>query len=304
MEKNEITIGVDAREMEIRGTPMFPCASYHSQIGRYPGGFVPWHWHKEVELVCIHRGTLQVEVGGQVLLVPTGDLLFVNANVLHAYRNGPGEDCVYLPICFDHRLLSGFSDSVFERRYVRPVLACREMSALHLRREVPWQQEAIDHARRAHEQTESAQGAYGYELEVLEHLCAFWRLLAVHHQALLREDRGEDAMEGRVRVMLDHLRQHYQEPLSIAELAQAAHISQRECFRCFAQGVGASPTEYLLRYRVGEAARLLVETDLPITEVGLSVGFNHPSYFGKVFRACFGCTPTQYRREARNLPQV
>ena len=54
--------------------------------------------------------------------------------------------------------------------------------------------------------------------------------------------------------------------------------------------------QYLLKFRVRQASRLLAETDLPITEVGSRCGFESPSYFTLTFRRLTGQTPRDYRR--------
>ena len=57
-----------------------------------------------------------------------------------------------------------------------------------------------------------------------------------------------------------------------------------------------TPVEYLTRHRVDAAARLLQESAMSAGEIAASCGFTDASYFGKVFRREFGCTPGQYRR--------
>lgn len=56
------------------------------------------------------------------------------------------------------------------------------------------------------------------------------------------------------------------------------------------------PVEYLMDYRLDMAKKLLKETKLSVTEVGLQTGFSSSAYFGKVFREKTGITPAKYRR--------
>lgn len=53
--------------------------------------------------------------------------------------------------------------------------------------------------------------------------------------------------------------------------------------------------DYLNTYRLKMAANLLRGTDRTVTEIALSCGFNHLSYFSKTFLQTYGCTPTAYR---------
>ncbi len=59
-----------------------------------------------------------------------------------------------------------------------------------------------------------------------------------------------------------------------------------------------TPFEYLMRYRILEATKKMIETiknPMSIADIALSVGFNNVSYFNKLFKKFLGCTPTYYR---------
>ena len=77
--------------------------------------------------------------------------------------------------------------------------------------------------------------------------------------------------------------------------ARAASLSVSECLRCFHAGLGTTPYRYLMDVRLERAARLLVETDLPVATVATRVGFRDASYFARQFRRCTGLSPRQYR---------
>ena len=77
-------------------------------------------------------------------------------------------------------------------------------------------------------------------------------------------------------------------------------ISSREseCCRCFARTLQMTPFEYLMKYRILEATKKMIETiknPMSIADIALSVGFNNVSYFNKLFKKFLGCTPTYYR---------
>jgi AraC-like DNA-binding protein len=65
---------------------------------------------------------------------------------------------------------------------------------------------------------------------------------------------------------------------------------------CFRQELGMTPIDYLNRYRVLQAQRLLRETNQSITTIALEVGFSSSSYFSRMFRRLTGRSPDEYRR--------
>lgn len=92
-----------------------------------------------------------------------------------------------------------------------------------------------------------------------------------------------------------YLQQNFDQPLSLQKIAQEIGISRNYLVRNFHQELGISPWEYLNRYRVKEAKRLLETSDLSITEVAAQIGFDDPAYFSRIFRSHSGQSPKEYR---------
>ena len=61
--------------------------------------------------------------------------------------------------------------------------------------------------------------------------------------------------------------------------------------------LGITPNNFLRNVRIKHAARLLAETDMPVNQVALMVGFQTPRYFSQCFRQMFGVNPIEYRGE-------
>jgi AraC-like DNA-binding protein/anti-sigma regulatory factor (Ser/Thr protein kinase) len=92
-----------------------------------------------------------------------------------------------------------------------------------------------------------------------------------------------------------YFQQNYHRPLSRKEVAQAIGMSENYLSQIFRQELGISPWEYLNRYRIKLARELLSQTADSITSITLQVGFDDPSYFGRVFHKITGLSPRAYR---------
>ncbi|MFC3802986.1 helix-turn-helix domain-containing protein [Cohnella sp. GCM10012308] len=92
-----------------------------------------------------------------------------------------------------------------------------------------------------------------------------------------------------------YLRLHYAEPLTAARLGEALRFHPVYVARCMRRRFGCAPMEYLLRYRLEQAKRLLLQTDLPILQIARETGFQQAAYFTSCFRAREGLTPRAYR---------
>ena len=97
--------------------------------------------------------------------------------------------------------------------------------------------------------------------------------------------------------VLDHIRQHYAEPLTVARLAAAAFLSESYLYELFRRNLGTSPIAYLNHYRLSVASELLKQTDEPVAKIAEMTGFQDPAYFTRLFRRTFHTNPRAYRRE-------
>lgn len=92
-------------------------------------------------------------------------------------------------------------------------------------------------------------------------------------------------------------------PLSVAEVARAARLSEFHLHRVFHAAVGESVGRFVTRMRLERAAlSLAYELDQSITDIALSSGYSSSSNFSKAFAAYFGCSPTRVRQPELGLP--
>lgn len=99
---------------------------------------------------------------------------------------------------------------------------------------------------------------------------------------------------------LAYLETHYFEPLSIKDLAEIAHLSERHFSRMFKQTYGSTPNAYLIRCRVNHASDMLVNSSSPLAQISEDCGFPNIPSFTKIFKSRTGVTPSQYRKGRNN----
>lgn len=98
--------------------------------------------------------------------------------------------------------------------------------------------------------------------------------------------------------MDEHIRRHYAQPISLAELTAITGLSvaqlERHCKRIFQ----LTPRQMIHKARLGAASQLLLD-ELPITEIALRCGYTDHSAFSRQFKALTGLSPSQYRDSHR-----
>lgn len=87
--------------------------------------------------------------------------------------------------------------------------------------------------------------------------------------------------------------------MTVEEAARRAGMSLTSFKECFKGVYGTSPAAYVRGVKMGQAAKMLAETGLPVAEIGALVGYDSPSKFSVAFRSAMGAAPSEYRRLAR-----
>ena len=113
------------------------------------------------------------------------------------------------------------------------------------------------------------------------------------------EPRSSGLARWQERRTVDYLHAHLAEDVALETLAAEARLSPFHFARMFKATTGLPPAAYQRRLRLEQAQRLLVTTDLPITDIALDVGYDAPQAFARMFRAETGTTPSDWRRQRR-----
>lgn len=277
--------------------PDFPYIASLVNMSRYFGSAAPWHWHNAVELFYVQSGGIEYHTPGGTCWLYKGCGGIVNQNVLHATRDlGCGEETVLLLHLFDPVILSQGESSRVYRRYVEPFVSAGGPELVALDREGDG---AVLQKLVSSFQLDEAQ--FGYEFRLCAALSEIWLGLFEKARPVLEADPESKQSDEKLKEIMRYVQLHLTEGMRVEDLASAAHVSKRVCFRLFQEKLHMSPVEYIRSLRFQEACRLLATTREPITQVGYACGLGSASYFGQVFRQRFGCTPAEYRRKMARL---
>lgn len=97
---------------------------------------------------------------------------------------------------------------------------------------------------------------------------------------------------------------HSGAPIGIEDAAREAGLSPFHFLRVFARVLGVTPHQHLVRSRLRKAARLLAESERPVTDVALEVGFADLSNFVRTFHRAAGVSPGRFRRASRGEREI
>ncbi len=278
------------------GTSAFPIALYLIDL---PHGTVSWHWHQEFEIGIVTEGNVLCRIASIQSVLHPGDGFFVNSGSLHEMEpEKDGSPFRMHSAVFHPDLPAGGRDTVFQQKYITPLMENLSFPGTYLSRKIPWQSRILDHLEAVY--TACAGQEFGYELSVRSSLSQI--LLEVLRN--VPEDNGERSQvqirkHARLQSMILYIQEHYGESVTLREIASAGSVSESECLRTFRQDLDTTPVTYLKSYRLQQAAYLLETTRRSSAEIAQICGFNDHSYFARSFRELYQLTPSLYRKSRK-----
>lgn len=249
------------------------CCSINRPVGEYP-----LHRHDYIEIEYIVSGKMEHEVNGIKSTLSRGDCYCVFPGDLHRLR--VLEPIVIHNICIDYlhtlmpirQILNGVSSplngSIRESELKQLMFWFEELKLL-LNSDTPYAEEKTN----------------AYTLLITS--CIFENCTTSQQKPIRNYQNMSKAM--------DYIAQHYSEDIRLSDVATALDVSVGHMSKLFTKVNHISFSDYLTIFRIEEAQHALRETDLSITEIAFSCGFNSFPTFSRSFKKLCGCTPSQYR---------
>lgn len=222
---------------------------------------------KDLPTVQIGKGKIDIEILVQKQTKHRSVLIAVSIQKLHEFLGNFGDNNIYKNIVEDG------SDLIFEE-LVTPALqtAANELIACN----VP---ENLQH--------------FYLKIKAEELICLLFAELLKRENSPVHTLNEKDVIT--VYQIRDRILKNLDTPPLLADLAQTANMSESKLKRLFKQIFGNSIFNYYQSFRMKEAARLLKENQLTVSEVGYQLGFSNLSHFGKIFEEHIGMKPKKWQ---------
>ncbi|OCT14662.1 hypothetical protein A8709_25095 [Paenibacillus pectinilyticus] len=252
------------------------------------------HSHNGYEIYLVLEGSGSYLVGDRVYPLHAGSLTIIHPNVIHRPFHGQSKEF--------HRYVLSIDESYLDRLH-----AICQLSDLSIPRHLAERHPDANHYFLSAQQLGRVQGILAelthalitcersYELAVLKHIADLFLIVLGLDDEAASLKTGDQHLVGDV---LSYLIAHHHEPVQIEDLVARFPVSRSQLFTLFKETTGTTIKQFLIEYRLNKAKRLLMETDLAVTDVSASVGFGDMSHFFHVFKKEIGLTPKQYRVEA------
>lgn len=258
------------------------------------------HWHYYIELLFFLEGAANVILGNERYQVSDGDFVLINSREVHSITCPEGRTTKYIVIKLDLDVLYSSAESIFEAKYILPfTMSQYKYKKVFKQNEIentPLKSLSVEIYE------EYINKKYGFELAVRMNIGAlflwFIRKWESEGIKITVENIPKQIDIMKLQHLVDYLDMHYNEEISVRDMAKMCNVSYCYFSRFFKKVMQKTFVEYLNYIRIVEAKRLLLTTDMNITEVALNVGFSGSSYFIEQFKRYNNQSPKQFKTSA------
>ena len=281
------------KELKKHGSDHFPFLVSYQCLSEYDSNSFMWHCHPEIEITYVKEGSMHYRINNRSFHLKEGDIIFCNSNALHSGEMENQEDCSYIPITFDPKLIYGFFQSTICTRYVDPVIQNLAVCAVHIDYSEKWHETFRD--RMLEVISLDKQKPDFYELDISIRMQLLWRLLVEHlpHQPV--STTSDFTEYERIRRILSYIEQNYMNQITLDDISEHIHLCESECTRLFKRHMNTTLFSFLQEYRIERSLEYL-SSNTSIKTVAEKAGFDDPNYYSKVFSRVKGCSPREYRK--------
>ena len=250
------------------------------------------HWHDHMEWIIVKEGKARVQIDDTFIHLHKGEFAFINSKQLHAAWLLE-ENTELIAVVFNEAIIRNNGLDNTENLYLLPYLNHKQKLPNFLRSTEPHVEkinESINNLIKEFERKEN-----GYELLIKAELFRIFGLIFRYYTQLEEQSTNRIQKKYNMTVLLDYLRENYNREISVNDAAKMVSLSPNHFCKVFKKVTGKTLIEYLHLLRINEAERLLIETDLPVTEIAEKIGFGSITYFGRVFKKIKNMPPSVRR---------
>lgn len=248
------------------------------------------HFHSFYEIYYLVAGERNYFVENTNYHIHAGTLVFIPSNRIHKTYFPPEESAGH------ERILIEFGESYFSR--LATLFPGEKLGELLSRKApvipIPEEKQAYVEGLFNHIAQELSQRQPGYETAVAGDMAQL--LILILRSRSIDQTLSISPKQQKVREIASYISQNYASDLSLDLLAERFYISKYHLCHLFKEITGFTVVEYINTTRIREGERLLIDTDLKISQISERVGYDSVTHFGRVFKECFGKTPVSYRK--------
>ncbi|GEK34256.1 AraC family transcriptional regulator [Kurthia sibirica] len=290
MKRKEFHINQDFHELTKHRMTNLSFACYETTIAATINGYIPLHWHEELQFVLVIHGIAVFQIDDQRVEVEKGCGLFVNSGILHSATEKPGTNCTY--ICLNISPYFIISQELYVT-HTAPYIHATNLAFIAINRHDHWGAQILTLLADIKSLVDNQ--PLNYEVDLTINFTLIWKNIIGNACKVTTHDVNL-VKQTRLKNMIEWIHANYSEKITLEKIASVGQLSRSECCRYFKTSLKTTPLTYVITYRIQKSLVLLQQLELTVTEIAYELGFNSTSYFIEKFKKSMAMTPLTYRK--------
>lgn len=288
-----MTVGVYLEIPELNEHFLFRSFVNEGDILVYP------HWHKEIEIIYVKEGNVNIGVNDVPIQLKRNDIYFINGGDVHYFLASPESERIVIQ--FDLSFFQDISSLEKTNKEMRNLFSSIvQASSL-------WSQEVADQMRQllmtVHEENNKRKSGYRYVIKA-----KMFEMLAILSREVPQNENWNDQvreeisstkqMENLERLdkIFMYIEAHYQDTITLNDISAYMGFSSFYFTKFFKKNTGTTFIQFLTEYRLNKAKWILLNEDATVTEVAERTGFSSVKTFHHQFKDLMGISPLKYKK--------
>lgn len=255
---------------------------------------VTYHCHDFVSLVYVLSGECTYKINNELYRVKKGDLMIFNPEVYHGKMFEAKEEILEFQTGFNNLFIENIKTSDFLPASASPFIAlskydiefykyCTEILLVHERHEV------------------------GFELilktEIMKLIVLILKAINIDEAEEVKDYVNIESYDKMsiVSSIITYIEDNYMHTISLEKISKNMYLSPVYISKIFKESTGDSPINFLIKKRLSKAVELISNGNISIKSISNAVGYNDAYYFSKLFKKYYGCPPSKYKYNQKNI---
>ncbi len=254
-----------------------------------------WHYHPEIELIFLYKGSGKRQIGSNISYFTDGDLILIGSDLPHCGMTNENTKNDYeVVIQFSIDFLGSQFWKAPEMTRISSLLEKAKSGIVYGEEVKKAMKSKIDALTEA-----SSLNKLMILVEILDELSQTQDYKILNASKYYLQTQKED--NDRISTIFNYVKDHFKEPITLEIVAELSNMTVPSFCRYFKKITNKTFTQFVNEYRITHSLKLLAEQPMSITEVCFDSGFNNFSYFNKTFKEHTQKSPSQYRKEFSNI---
>lgn len=249
----------------------------------------PTHWHNSIEIIYVLKGSLQIKIDTDSFTLNEREVEIINSDESHEIQS-----------LEDNKVLIFNIDPFFFEKYykdINNIFFYTNSNDAEDQNGIEYEELKTILSQMLCEYVQKLED-YDEEIEELLITLLYHLVNNFHYLTYEKEELKEKTDQlARYHRISKYIYNNYNNNITLQEIAKKEFLSPHYLSHEIKYATGYSFTDLINLTRIEESIKLLLDSDMSISEISDEIGFSHVRYFNKNFKYYYGCTPLQYRKK-------